>query len=141
MDKRSALVLSVEASTDPASLEKVHALLQRFWSSGPDVDDVWRMMFETAVAEIAANIVEHSRRERGARVLWLSLRAFGDRVEAWLQDDGLGVDVSLDAPFPLELAQRGRGVALVRSMVDEFSYVRSEDMNRWLIVKRLPGRA
>ena len=133
--------MSVEASTDPASLEKVHALLQRFWSKGPDVDDVWRMMFETAVAEIAANILEHSRRDRGARMLRLRLSAFGDRVEAWLQDDGLGVDVSLDAPFPLESAQRGRGVALVRSMVDEFSYARSEDMNRWLIVKRLPGHA
>ena len=141
MDKRSVLAMTVEASTDPDSLEKVHALLQRFWSSGPDVDDMWRMMFEPAVAEIAANIVEHSRRERGARVLRLSLRAFGDRVEAWLQDDGLGVDVSLDAPLPLESAQRGRGVALVRSMVDEFSYARSEDMNRWRIVKRLPGRA
>src|ERR1700730_2927517 len=137
MDKHSALVMSVEASTDPASLEKVHALLQRFWSSGPDVDDVWRMMFETAVAERAANIVEHSR---GARMLRLSLRAFGDRVEAWLQDDGLGVDVSLDAPFPHESAKRGRGVAIVRKMVDVFSYARIEGMNRWLIVKRLPAR-
>jgi serine/threonine-protein kinase RsbW len=141
MDKRSALAMSVEASTDPASLEKVHALLQRFWSRGPDVDEVWRMMFETAVAEIAANILEHSRRDRGARMLRLSLTAFGDRVEAWLQDDGLGVDVSLDTPLPLESAQRGRGLALVKSMVDEFSYARSDDMNRWLIVKRLPGHA
>ncbi|SRR6266566_1728689 len=141
MDNRSALVMSVEASTDPASLEKVHALLQRFWSRGPNVDEEWRMMFETAVAEIAANILEHSRRDRGARMLRVRLTAFGDRVEAWLQDDGLGVDVSLDAPLPRESAQRGRGVALVRSMVDEFSYARSDDMNRWLIVKRLPGHA
>jgi len=140
MNERPVLVMSVEASTDPASLEDVHTLLQRFWSSGPNVDDVWRMMFETAVAEVAANILEHSRREREARLLRLSLRAFGDRVEAWLQDDGLSVDVSLDAPLPHESAKRGRGVAIVRKMVDEFSYARIEGMNRWLIVKRLPAR-
>ena len=93
---------------------------------------------ELATSGLAAQLRPECGLVSSARFLRLSLRAFGDRVEAWLQDDGLGVDVSLDAPLPPESAKRGRGVAIVRKMVDEFSYARIDGMNRWLIVKLLP---
>ena len=128
----------MEAPAPADSLESIHALIQRFWSSGLEVDGASRMRFETAVAEIAANIVEHGGSDHEARWLRLTLRAFRDRVEALFQDDGSGVDVAgLDAALPGEWATRGRGVALVRSMVDEFAYARSNGINHWLIVKRL----
>lgn len=130
----------MEGMADSAGLEGIHALLEQFWSTGPDVDVAWRMMFETALAEIAANTVEHSRVEGRITSLRLRLRAFSDRVEARLQDDGPSVDTHVDRQLPDEHATRGRGLAIVRSMVDEFSYSREEEMNGWQIVKELPRR-
>jgi serine/threonine-protein kinase RsbW len=133
------LEMVLEGPADATSLERMHALLERFWSTGPEVDDAWRMMFVTAVAEIAANTVEHSRAEEGVTSLRLRVQAFPDRVEACLQDDGAAIDVRLDPELPNQQATRGRGMAIVRSMVDEFSYSRVAELNSWLIVKRLPA--
>jgi serine/threonine-protein kinase RsbW len=134
------LEMSIEGQADSAGLESIHAVLEQFWSTGPNVEEAWRMMFETALAEIAANMVEHSSVEGRITSLRLRLRAFSDRVEARLQDDGPPVDTQVDRQLPDEHATRGRGLAIVRSMVDEFSYSREEEMNGWQIVKELPRR-
>jgi serine/threonine-protein kinase RsbW len=138
MDEDTTLEMSTEGRADSDGLEDVHALLERFWSIGPAVDEGWRMMFETALAEIAANTVEHSRIEGRPTSLRVRLRAFPDRVEACLQDDGSLIDVRLDRRLPDERATRGRGLTIARSMVDELSYSREGDLNSWQIVKRLP---
>lgn len=91
-------------------------------------------MFETAVAEVAANIVEHGVEDRLATVT-LTLAASEGRVEAIFEDDGSPVDVDLGGvSMPEELAERGRGLAIAASVLDVLEYQRVGGVNTWRLV-------
>ena len=63
----------------------VHDTLARFWDGiGAVPDERWRMLFEVAVSEIAANIVEHAH----PTVMNVRLSAVPDRVVAEFTDTG-----------------------------------------------------
>lgn len=82
----------------------------------------------------------------------LQLRAYADRVEARLIDQGAAFvppeehqaeeyqaeEQEAAMPDPLELAESGYGLALVRLAVDALDYSRTGDgRNCWLLVKRV----
>jgi anti-sigma regulatory factor (Ser/Thr protein kinase) len=85
------------------------------------------MLFEVAVSEIAANIMEHAH----PTVMNVRLSAVPDRVVAEFTDTGH------DWEAPLELAERGRGLTLARTACDEVAYERVGTVNHWRLVKRL----
>ena len=117
----------------PEVLESVHELLERIWTAHPDVSAADRMCVETAVVEVAANIVEHA----GGAELGLEVEVCADRVQALFHDTGAAFDGDLgaaDLPDD-ELSERGRGLALVRALVDEVGYERAGDTNRWRLVR------
>ena len=76
-------------------LGQVHAALERFWAAADQAlphppDTAWRARFATAVAEIAANIVEHAYPPgMPAGRLRLRLRAYPTYVEAQFCDAGI----------------------------------------------------
>jgi serine/threonine-protein kinase RsbW len=117
----------------PEVLESVHELLERIWAAHPDVTDADRMCVETAVVEVAANIIEHA----GGAELGLEVEVCADRVQALFQDTGAAFDGDLGAAgLPDdELSERGRGLALVQALVDEVGYERAGDTNRWRLVR------
>lgn len=123
---------TVECRASPEALGTVHEALQRFWQGIAVPDDQWRMMFEVAVSEIAANIVEHAR----PPLIRLVLRAERDRVVAEFTDTGQGW-TGTPAPADVidELAERGRGLALARMAVDDVVYERQDTRNHWRLVK------
>src|SRR5438270_14053449 len=84
-ESASGVAVSCEARAD--HLGVVHEAMGQFWRE-LDVapGDEWRMLFELAVSEIAANIVEHARPQRMA----LSLTADAGRVIAEFTDAGQG---------------------------------------------------
>lgn len=126
----------LDAAAGPDALERVHGLIDSLWADTPDVADADRIGFETAVIEIAANILEHAC--GGIHVdMRLEVRAHADRVEARFTDTGHPTLVDLaSAEMPGELAEDGRGLALARAAVDELSYQRDGAVNRWRIVRR-----
>lgn len=138
-----AAELRVDGTAEPAWLDDVHGALARLWSAAPDVPELDRLRFETAVIEIATNIVRHTVPATGGgpavvRVSAL-LRAVPGRVEAELSDDGAPVEVDLD-PAPVDdLAESGRGIALVLRAVDTLEHRRVEDRNTWRLTRALPG--
>ncbi|WP_052437035.1 ATP-binding protein [Georgenia sp. SUBG003] len=92
------------------------------------------MMFETAVIEVAGNVVEHGRPE-GRVVYRFRLAVLPDRVVARLEA-GQEVDGDPGAPgLPDPLAEQGRGLALTRAVLDEFSYERLDGTNVWHLVR------
>ncbi|WP_282946450.1 ATP-binding protein [Cellulomonas endometrii] len=127
-----AVELRVDGAAEPGWLDEVHDALARLWAVAPAVPDVDRFRFETAVIEIATNIVRHTRPVgRGPVLARALLRAQPDRIEAELSDTGTAVDVDLD-PEPVDdLAESGRGIALVLRAVDSLSLVREGDRNTW----------
>ncbi len=125
-----AYVVEVTAATN--HLDAVHETLGRFWTglSAPP-DERWRLLFEVAVSEIAANIVEHAH----PPVMTFRLTCSSARRVAELQDSGS------DCPGPAqvldELAERGRGLKLARTAVDEVAYKCVGTVNYWRLVKQL----
>ena len=136
----------LRVSARPESLARVHELLTGLWADDemPAAD---RMHFDTAVAEVAANIVEHATRGQDVTLV-LRVSGWPDRVEARFEDDGAEADVDLtqvSMPEPgdpddlgavLALAEDGPRLALARAAVDELVYEREGTTNRWYLVRR-----
>jgi serine/threonine-protein kinase RsbW len=128
-----AHVVEVTAASD--HLDAVHETLGRFWPGlSEPPDDRWRLLFEVAVSEIAANIVEHAQ----PAVMTFRLTAISRRVVAEFQDSGTGW-TGYPGPAAVldELAERGRGLAMARTAVDEVAYRRVGTVNYWKLAKQL----
>jgi anti-sigma regulatory factor (Ser/Thr protein kinase) len=90
----------------PECLERVHALLADLLADVPDVADADRIAFETAVAEVVANVVEHGA-AHGSVGLTVELGAGPAALTADLHDDGPPVDADpAAATMPDPLAER-----------------------------------
>jgi serine/threonine-protein kinase RsbW len=127
---------SLTAPAEPGSLDRVHALLQVLWADDGDVVPADRMLFETAVIEIAGNIAQHAP-DGSPLDFTLHLCVQPDRIEAEFSDHGRRVDVDLDAvTVPNGLAESGRGLAMALAAVDELQYRRDGLTNHWRIVRR-----
>ena len=129
--------LTLDGPADLPCLERVHDLVDELWARVPDVEPTDRYRFETAVIEVAGNIVEHG----GADVrLELPLVAAADRVEAHSRDTGTAVDHEDAAGrLPEPMAEQGRGMALARAAVD--ANERSGTSNCWHVLQRRAGCA
>jgi serine/threonine-protein kinase RsbW len=134
-DKEPAVrVLEETAQSD--TIERIHQLLSEVFASNP-VDDIDAMQFELALAEIGANIVEHARKNDGAEVtIHLELQISSESIEARFSDDGRPARVDLkNVALPDDFAERGRGLAIALTVLDELSYRRSDGKNRWLLIR------
>ena len=125
--------LSFRGPVETACLDRTHDLLAQLWQEQPDVAEMDQIMFSTAVLEVANNIVSHG----GAGTVSIVLNGDARQLEASFCDDGAAVEVDLqNAVLPDDLAESGRGLALVRMAVDEFSYSHSDGFSRWHLVRR-----
>ena len=125
---------SLDAAVAPASLDAIFDLLAAWWDEVGEVAPVTRFGFETAVIEIAGNIVEHSRGNSDHRRFTLDLVADAQTLTATFRDDG-------DPPL-LDLAsvrmadateESGRGLALANAGVDDVEFRREGDRNVWTL--------
>src|SRR3954454_3329822 len=77
----------LEGLAVPESLNLLHDLLERAGQEHPDLSASDLMLFETAVIEVAGNVVEHG--QPYGRVKWsFWLSILPDRMEARLSDSG-----------------------------------------------------
>lgn len=121
--------------TPPDGVDVVHDRLAALWSEFPGVSDTDRMMFETALIELTSNIVQHGSSDTTI-VCRLDLDADDDALRAVLVDTAEPPRIDIeDATMPDELAESGRGLALISAMVDEFRLERDGGSNVWTIVK------
>lgn len=126
----------LEAEALPSCLDAVHALLAELWADAPDVGEGDRARLTIAVAELVGNVVEHGRTAGGgAPRLALEVDAEDARLLAVLEDDGVGYPPRGDLPAD-ELAESGRGLALVYAALDEVGYERRDGGNHWHLVLR-----
>lgn len=125
----------------PESLDQLHDLLQQVAGEHESVEATDLMLFETAVIEIAGNVVEHGRPH--GNVAWtFDLAVLPDRLAAVLSDDGQAYDLDeeqmADGRWAMPedtFAEDGRGLALASVALDELDYQRTGGINSWTMVR------
>jgi serine/threonine-protein kinase RsbW len=104
---------------------------------GRSEDDRPLMLFETALGEIGGNVLTHGRPAGNERPVEYALSFDGGTVVASLSDSGSAAHEHLARGMPAHESERGRGLAIARSLLDELGYERDGNVNRWRLVKRL----
>ena len=128
-DERRNLVFS----TPPDDVDAVHDFLETVWEANPEISEFDRMAFETALIELASNVIQHAAGDGGVTCV-LSVSADENGLRASLADtaDAGGI-VLMNRDMPDELSESGRGIALIQALVDELHYERVDDKNVWTI--------
>jgi serine/threonine-protein kinase RsbW len=105
---------------------------------GAAVDETNLMLFESALAEIGANVLTHGRKEgpMDAPVEY-RLRLEGHLATATFTDRGPPLHNHLTRAMPDPTSESGRGLAIARQVLDELGYEREGEVNKWRLVKRL----
>ena len=120
----------------PQTLGRLQSCLDDLWTEHGEIPDVVRNNIAVAAYEICTNIIEHSGAGQPVRMR-MELRLEPERVEIIFTDDGKPAVVDLDSVnFPPALADRGRGLAIAKGVLDELSYRRKDDRNQWLLTHR-----
>jgi len=126
----------LEGFAVPDQLDAVHSLLARAADEHPGLDPTDVMLFETAVIEIANNVVEYGRPE--GEVRWkFTVRVREDEIEAELDDTGQMFTPARGATMPGEDAEGGRGLPIAEALLDRIEFRRMDDTNHWRMVRRL----
>lgn len=140
-DDAPLVKLSVALPARPEGLEDLHTAFDQFFAEAevPPDDQVALL---TAAGEVAANIMEHACRDLPDAEMLLELYGRHGGFEVAFTDPGTEFetdDLVGDAVDPA--AEGGRGLQLVRASVDEVEYQRTDDTNRWRLVRtRRPSR-
>ncbi|HEY3736404.1 MAG TPA: ATP-binding protein [Jatrophihabitans sp.] len=126
----------LEGFAVPEQLDAVHALLAQAAGEHPQLDPMDVMLFETAIIEIANNVVEYGRPE--GEVRWkFTIRVREDEIEAELDDTGQTFTPEQGKAMPNEDAEGGRGLAIAEALLDQIEFKRMGDTNHWRMVRRL----
>jgi len=127
---------TLEGFAVPDQLDAVHALLAQAAGEHPKLDSMDVMLFETAIVEIANNVVEYGRPE--GEVRWkFTIRVHEDEIEAELDDTGQSFTPQQGKGMPGEDAEGGRGLPLAEALLDKIEFSRLGDTNHWRMVRRL----
>jgi serine/threonine-protein kinase RsbW len=119
-------------------LDVLHESVERLRrATGRGAEDRELMLFETALGEIGSNVLTHGRPAGSTRPIQYALRLDGGTVVASLTDSGPPVHEHLAREMPHHESEDGRGLAMARSLLDDFGYERDGEVNRWRLVKRL----
>jgi serine/threonine-protein kinase RsbW len=129
-------------AADCEAVNRCHERLDRLWESHPGVPLRERARFETALVEIVGNVVRHARPRPGQRLeVAVELSVDASFLEARVHEFGaVHADIPhLRAPGPARLtaeAESGRGLAMVRSLVETLAYSRTDGGNVWTLRRR-----
>ena len=106
--------------------------------TGRGAEDRNLILFETALAEIGANVLIYTGRHgtSGPPVEY-ELHLEEGTATASFADRGPPIHNQLSRAMPAPTSEAGRGLAIARKVLDELGYKRDGEVNYWRLVKRL----
>ena len=126
----------------PATVESigvVQAEFDEWWTALGGGQGATRFAFETAVVEIATNIVRHTERAEGrsGRAYILELVGDASTVSAVFTDNGKPAEIDLSTVTMADVEDEGgRGLALALAALDSLDYRHVDGRNVWTLVCR-----
>ena len=135
MTESAQRVVVVPATIE--SIDVVQAEFDAWWTALDDDSVATRFKFETAVVEIATNIVEHTHRAEGTsgRRFHLELSADETSVTAQFADNGMPSNIDLSTVTMSDVeAEGGRGLALAVAALHSLDYRFENGRNIWTLV-------
>jgi serine/threonine-protein kinase RsbW len=139
---KQQLAVSVRCTSRREWIDAMQALAERVFALAGIADDqsYWPVL---AVREAVMNAVIHGNKERTGTTVVVEYTVDAARIEICVQDQGEGFDPEILAdPLSQEnlLAEGGRGVYLIRQLMDEVNYsFPSSGGTRLSMVKELVG--
>lgn len=135
-------VLTLEVANTLASIEAVNLDFNALAATHALPDDV-RRVFNIAFDDLLNNIISYGFEDERPHLIRVDVVLAPTFVEATISDDGVAFDPFAVAPPDLDedLDERrigGLGIHLVRSMMDEVHYRRSDGRNVVVVRKNLP---
>ena len=126
----------LDVLTGPDTLEHMAQTLDALFQAHPEVPHQVRTHIGIAVSEIAANIIEHAAPHRTVRLVMEAL-LFATAIQVNFIDDGDPITIDPDTPsMPDLMAERGRGLALARSVLRSLTCHHTHLGNRWTLISR-----
>jgi serine/threonine-protein kinase RsbW len=127
----------LKLSSPPDDVNDVHDFVEAQLSRHPDLDELDRMKFLTALIELASNVIQHADTGSGVTCT-LVLRVDHQNIHAQLSDSSEvgGIKLATGRMPEDELAESGRGIAFIQALVDDLHYERVGDRNLWSITKK-----
>ena len=127
-------ILTLRTPADDINV--VHAYIERIWALHPDLDVMDKLRFETALIELAANVIQHADDGKSI-VADVSIVIDSDYIHGRISDSSPAVKVDLTRrEMPDGDAESGRGIAFIQRLVDVLHYERRDEENLWVIEKR-----
>ncbi len=124
---------SLTLQSPPDDVDAVHELVAGLWDDRPDVGALDRMAFETALIDLASNVIEHADTGQGVTCI-VSVTVDDGVMSARLRDGSEPGDFRLTArEMPGADAESGRGLAMVQMLCDELTYERVGGENVWSV--------
>jgi serine/threonine-protein kinase RsbW len=133
---------TLTAPSDPRMLSVVRTFVEAVCQAR-QVDRTTIHAVVLATGEAVTNIVRHAHRDRPDSPFQIQCRVGGDTVEITLLDQGEPFDLQqVPRLDPAALRVGGRGVYLMRALMDEISWqALGERGNRLRLLKRWPSAA
>lgn len=126
-----------ELTVPSDDLSVVHEFLKGVWQENPHLTPRDRNSIETAIIELVSNIILYATATAGI-TCQIVIEIDQERIHARITDNGELADLEIDEHImPDEFSERGRGIPLIRALVDEFSYENVNKENTWKISKRI----
>lgn len=117
----------------PDTVDDAHDFLKSVWADRSDVGPEDRMALETVLSELVTNVIQcNPHREVQCEV---TLRIGPDQFRLATSDTGDQLDEmpTAGAEMPPDVAEHGRGLVLIRLMVDSLTYRHDGSRNVWQI--------
>jgi anti-sigma regulatory factor (Ser/Thr protein kinase) len=99
--------------------------------------DIWAC--ELAFVEGCNNAVEHTPAAHTASKIMVELSLAPGHIELRIKDHSEGCEFPADPSLPPADSERGRGIFLIRSLMDDVVYLRSSSSNCLVLKKAVTG--
>jgi serine/threonine-protein kinase RsbW len=124
--------------SDPEKLEEVDNFMER-WINGLPFTEDQRYDIAISLSEAVNNAIEHGNSGDAAKDVTVRLRRIqgGIRIEVTDQGGGFNQDAVADPTAPENLlSESGRGLLIIRSLMDEVNVRLAETGTQIVLVKR-----